>query len=52
MVESGAQKLAVESDIPILSPEKLIVISDSRTSLHEEEDSGNERERRYFKSIN
>ncbi|EZA54593.1 hypothetical protein DMN91_007312 [Ooceraea biroi] len=39
VVESGAQKLALESNIPILSSEKLIVTSDSKTSLHEEEDS-------------
>ncbi|XP_026827208.1 isoaspartyl peptidase/L-asparaginase [Ooceraea biroi] len=43
VVESGAQKLALESNIPILSSEKLIVTSDSKTSLHEEEDSGNKK---------
>jgi len=43
IVESGAQKLAVESNIPILSSEKLKVTSDSQTSLHEEEDNGNKK---------
>lgn len=48
IVEAGAQKLALESDIPMLSSEKLIVMSDSQTSLHEEEenDSGNKKKKR------
>ncbi|XP_077266835.1 isoaspartyl peptidase/L-asparaginase [Temnothorax americanus] len=37
IVEAGAQKFALESGVPTLSPGQLIVTSDSKTSLHEEE---------------
>lgn len=40
IVEAGAQKLALESGVPTLSPGRLIVTSDSKTSLHEEENNG------------
>lgn len=40
IVEDGAQKLALESNLPILSPGQLIVTIDSQTSLLEEEDNG------------
>ncbi|XP_011704439.1 PREDICTED: isoaspartyl peptidase/L-asparaginase isoform X2 [Wasmannia auropunctata] len=36
IVEAGAQKFALESGVPTLSPGQLIVTSDSKTSLHEE----------------
>ncbi|KAG5345533.1 ASGL1 asparaginase, partial [Acromyrmex charruanus] len=36
IVEAGAQKFSLESGIPTLSPGQLIVMSDSKTSLHEE----------------
>ncbi|EGI63271.1 Putative L-asparaginase [Acromyrmex echinatior] len=36
IVEAGAQKFSMESGIPTLSPGQLIVMSDSKTSLHEE----------------
>ncbi|XP_029671374.1 isoaspartyl peptidase/L-asparaginase isoform X2 [Formica exsecta] len=39
IVEDGAQKLALESNFPTLSPGKLIVTIDSKTSLHEEGDN-------------
>jgi len=42
IVESGAQKLAMESNIPILSSEKLRV-TNSQISLNEEEDNGNKK---------
>jgi len=41
MVEDGAQKLALESNLPILSPGQLIVTIDSKTSLHEEDNGKN-----------
>ncbi|XP_011875815.1 PREDICTED: isoaspartyl peptidase/L-asparaginase-like [Vollenhovia emeryi] len=40
IVEAGAQKFALESDVPILPPGQLIVTSDSKTSLHEEGNNG------------
>lgn len=44
IVEEGAQKLALESNLPILSPGQLIVTIDSKASLHEEEDNGKNKE--------
>ncbi|XP_072760008.1 isoaspartyl peptidase/L-asparaginase isoform X1 [Anoplolepis gracilipes] len=38
IVEEGAQKFALESNLPILSPGQLVVTFDSKTSLHEERD--------------
>jgi len=40
IVEAGAQKFALESGIPTLLPDQLIVTSDSKTSLYEEETNG------------
>ncbi|KYN40872.1 WD repeat-containing protein 60, partial [Trachymyrmex septentrionalis] len=39
IVEAGAQKFSLESGIPTLSSGQLIVMSDSKTSLHEEENN-------------
>lgn len=43
IVEIGAQKLALESRMPSLSSDQLIVTSESQTSLHEKEDDGKNR---------
>lgn len=55
IVEAGAQKLASESGMPSLTPEQLIVTSESQTSLHEEEkeeeDDGKNREQLKIEAI-
>ncbi|XP_072760009.1 isoaspartyl peptidase/L-asparaginase isoform X2 [Anoplolepis gracilipes] len=48
IVEEGAQKFALESNLPILSPGQLVVTFDSKTSLHEERDK--ERHKRCYKT--
>lgn len=41
IVEDGAQKFALESNFPTLSPSQLIVTTDSITSLQEEDNGKN-----------